>query len=590
MDESLIELVSKGNGIYTPSMLSDEDAPVIEKLVDYLENCIGKPFNLVKEEFPAVSSDRIRHYRALKEILLSRYYHAVKRAIPSFLNHAKGTVDDSQLRLALFDLINERYHGFTGDNNVPDGNDENHRHSISKELASTIGIHISSPEDAEAFLSFLFRDHVDNLVFQRVLDEKPVASHVIRTFNKELNHAVARSSKTIEFRFKESLTGTQYRKLHYVITRSGLECEIRALAHDIEDIDLNKNKFSVSMSKPIELTGRQFRLSNAMASCFSWIYKNNHDNLDRPPVFIREYRKRDVVVELGNLDASVPIDDAGGAKDGVEVTFDSKVEQILFKQLASSLHMLSTIERDSEIIAIQDDESTNAIVMIPDFQVTFHGHSLFIEVVGFWTEQYKEKKLQKLHLLEKMDARWKEKLILVIDTRIEFPETDFPSFYYKSMHFPVGEITNYIERWERGIYEQFSQDIRSRLPGEVKELLSIDPIITHEMLKEKLGFHSMNEVKQFLKDEWEHLDMKTFAVRLAPRTLVSRNLVKEWFAWIRKVFAENGNEAMDRNHVVENLPASLPEHLIDHFLRFSNHSIKYHGLVDVKIIPPSRKR
>ncbi|MEM1870768.1 MAG: DUF790 family protein, partial [Thermofilaceae archaeon] len=73
----------------------------------------------------------------------------------------------------------------------------------------------------------------------------------------------------------------------------------------------------------------------------------------------------------------------------LEPVFDSEVEREFFKSL-SALSPAWVVRREPEPLVV------GGRIFIPDFSVSCGGKKVYIEVVGFWTKEYLEKKLQKL--------------------------------------------------------------------------------------------------------------------------------------------------------------------------------------------------
>jgi len=77
----------------------------------------------------------------------------------------------------------------------------------------------------------------------------------------------------------------------------------------------------------------------------------------------------------------------------VEPLFDSEVEREFFKSL-SRLAPGWKVEREPEPLVAGNR------ILIPDFSVSCGGRKVYIEIVGFWTKEYLERKLEKLRELK----------------------------------------------------------------------------------------------------------------------------------------------------------------------------------------------
>lgn len=92
-------------------------------------------------------------------------------------------------------------------------------------------------------------------------------------------------------------------------------------------------------------------------------------------------------------------------EEGVEPLFDSEVERGFFKGL-SALSPGWIVKREPEPLV------AGGRIFIPDFSVSFGGQKVYIEIVGFWTREYLERKLQKVRELRGV------KLIVAVDEEL----------------------------------------------------------------------------------------------------------------------------------------------------------------------------
>ena len=91
---------------------------------------------------------------------------------------------------------------------------------------------------------------------------------------------------------------------------------------------------------------------------------------------------------------------------------------------------------------------------VPDFALQRDGIKVYLEIVGFWTPEYLEKKIEKLRQV-------KEPVILLIDRKLKCSEKDFPSqeviFFDKKI--PANAVMQILRKYEE---KKLSED-RSRL-------------------------------------------------------------------------------------------------------------------------------
>ncbi len=117
-----------------------------------------------------------------------------------------------------------------------------------------------------------------------------------------------------------------------------------------------------------------------------------------------------------------------------EHPFDSSVEEAFYNVFRRRKTEWE-IERESEIVDLGDT------VLIPDFRLRHpDGRSFLLEIVGFWTPEYLEKKLDKLRRAGRKD------LIVAVNETLNCSKEDFrgPVLFFKT-RVKVGEVLKLIE-------------------------------------------------------------------------------------------------------------------------------------------------
>jgi hypothetical protein len=322
------------------------------------------------------------------------------------------------------------------------------------------------------------------------------------------------------------------------------------------------------------------------------------------PELTREYRKRNVTVKLDVLGSQLdgfPWEEAEDAKEygpgsqgdhkipSLGLSFDSAIEKEFHEKLSSSPSLLSQVRRDADIILVPEIGSERVHVIIPDFQVQYHGQSLFIEIVGYWTEKYKARKLQQLEWLLRVSPAWQKKMLLVIDKSIEFPKTSYPSFYYEKGRLPVKKVLECIKKWENDIFSRAMGNLQQRMLKDITSFGHQYPIISSEVLQQSWGLASTKETWHMIEQSWKALGLHEKFVKLPPDTLVPKKILKEWLGWAKQVFSSRKFKSISRKVLIEDLPESLPERLLDRALRKGGYKFKYSNLLDVEVFPPEEK-
>ncbi|MDW5555101.1 DUF790 family protein [Methanosarcina sp.] len=130
--------------------------------------------------------------------------------------------------------------------------------------------------------------------------------------------------------------------------------------------------------------------------------------------------------------------------DAEEEAYDSTLEQIF-----GSLSLGSwKIKREPTIL------KAGKYAFVPDFSLQREGMRVYLEIVGFWTPEYLENKIEKLKQV-------KEPVILLIDRKLKCSEKDFPSqdviFFDKKI--PANKVMQILRKYE----EKKLLEDRSRL-------------------------------------------------------------------------------------------------------------------------------
>jgi predicted nuclease of restriction endonuclease-like RecB superfamily len=146
--------------------------------------------------------------------------------------------------------------------------------------------------------------------------------------------------------------------------------------------------------------------------------------------------------------------------------FDSAVEENFLKRF-SSLRKDWDIKREPTIL------QTGATVMIPDFSVERRGKKCYVEIVGFWTPEYLEKKTEKVRKLQ-------EEIILCVSKELQCAKKDFQKenvnvvFYDKQV--PMKPILDKIRCIEE---EQLREEGEKVSEGQIEltgEIVSLEDI------------------------------------------------------------------------------------------------------------------
>ena len=76
--------------------------------------------------------------------------------------------------------------------------------------------------------------------------------------------------------------------------------------------------------------------------------------------------------------------------DATAIHFDSNIEEKFASRFEQSANGWKLVREPDPLIV------SNGKALIPDFMFEKHGRKIYLEIVGFWTKEYLERKIQKI--------------------------------------------------------------------------------------------------------------------------------------------------------------------------------------------------
>ncbi len=168
--------------------------------------------------------------------------------------------------------------------------------------------------------------------------------------------------------------------------------------------------------------------------------------------------------------------------------FDSGIEQSFsaaFTALAGS-HGVDgwRLEREPEPLLLPSS------IFIPDFALTRAQHRIYVEILGFWTPAYRERKIQKLQQL-----RGREDLVLAIPSEAKdafaIIAADFPIVYYAGQ-LSVTEILQLL----RARYDDFADRLASVDVPTVRAHVEREGLLPERLCYDPLHAYRRSELQQ----------------------------------------------------------------------------------------------
>jgi predicted nuclease of restriction endonuclease-like RecB superfamily len=453
----------------------------LEALIQLFEAYVGQARGMFPEERPAELIGDYRLARCLMTCLLEWYDWLPPEwpgpVVESESNAlaAAGISSASELRLSLYDYVNQRWNGYLA---------SAERDKALDSLAAAIGI-------SRAALNRLLRlDYENEARLIRTASARPTAAQLALRYNQRAVETLLSHASHIEWVLPATMTdgaggglGTVVKRVCFLARKMGVRYDVAFTGPHLAIVDppLSASRppansqevkrrsldtadnapaplenfgqaVSIILYGPTEVMGapaqygeRLARLARALLG-----YRRSEGGgraalaqtglsgrarmylYGRPAWFRLDSR---LIRLLGVLDRD--------PEDAVaDVVFDSSLEHDLYSDFAS----LSTggeargweLEREPEPILVADT------ILVPDFALTRGRRRVYLEIAGYWRPGYRERKARKLALL-----RRRVDLIIAApeSARAEFADVadDFPFLWY-SNHPRAQAVLDLLER------------------------------------------------------------------------------------------------------------------------------------------------
>ena len=287
-----------------------------------------------------------------------------------------------ELRLHLFDAVNTRAGGFV---------DGDARTSLLGDVGAGLGC------DAAQLELLLWSDSEQRERLTQV-DPLPDPETLAAQYNRRALETLLYRTLSADL-FLPAPNGAAIRRVYFAVKRAGLLCEL-----SLQDVEQGAGAgVWVHLFGPLEVFGPRTRHGERFAQAVLELLRTFGTLEGSARVLINE---REYVLRLSrgvlNGGPARAVSEVGGPAPA----FDSGVERQLFETLRGMERRDDsygwTVEREPEPIV------NGPTVLVPDFALTRAGDRdggratskrVFVEVIGFWTQEYRERKRAKLQAL-----------------------------------------------------------------------------------------------------------------------------------------------------------------------------------------------
>jgi predicted nuclease of restriction endonuclease-like RecB superfamily len=397
----------------------------IERLIAYYAQQCGQPrHNFLQDE----ASSCIGDYRLAHCLLstMSFWYVWQQPAWSDCLQQLSAAAclaleqaeiySSLQLRLALFDYVNLKHSGFL---------DEQTRPAALNSFAARFSL------DMPRLTYLLALDTEDEAILTQATLEPPTADAVAALYNQWVFEAALFNASEVQFSIdcEAFLTaqriestgaatgiGAVIKRLCYLAHKLGVYYD---LAYEATQPGERTTLLHLTLYGPQEMTGSPQQYGQRLARLCRLLLHSGNESSPAGKVKRRSavalkgaIHQADATVHISqqayhfqmdaNLLALLPTPtQATGQVAEAAVIYDSSIEQSFAEAFAALEHSHATdgwqLEREPEPLLL---EGPTQGIFIPDFALTRGKRHIYVEILGFWTPAYRERKLQKLHYLK----------------------------------------------------------------------------------------------------------------------------------------------------------------------------------------------
>jgi len=333
LPKDLVE-VRKIKGRIFPKFARDEDLELARKVLKIYKTCINDKYKKIQT--------------ALRKIENASNFKKVRgfaRIIERDCVFDKGTsLDPKKVRLFLFE------HGYV--------TTVKEREEVIKKAAQYFGVEPSEIENA------MFADYEDELVLKSVPELSPI--DLVKKYNLSLLQSTVFNCLRLTFWITSN-----YKNVFRKIKLLGLMYEL-----------YEKNeRVLIEVTGPASILKMTRKYATSMAKLIPEIIKAKNWWIRAEIV---DESKRVYFLEISDVDRNLFPD----IIHDDQIEFDSQVEEEFYRRLKTLTGL--SITREPGLV------KAGNYAYIPDFAIERNGKKIYIEIAGFWTKDYLERKLKKI--------------------------------------------------------------------------------------------------------------------------------------------------------------------------------------------------
>jgi len=418
---------------------TEENLGITESIINLFSECVGKRYSILNDEFQMLEESLAIDYRFLRSlfILLERRIIMEEPSRDPFL-----------LRQTVFETANYK----------PIISEED-REMVFEKSSAKLGI---SKKELKENL-WIDEDSIIREFASITPDE------LISLYNLSLLQTLL---------FKADLLEISLSDLDVLMLRNLLrELRFYGLMYDIWKSD---NRINLTIDGPISVLKLTKKYGVSMAKFIPSVVNSRGWSLKSKILD----NKRIFEFQLGEEEFD-KYHKKGMEEERIKPVFDSAIEENFYRRF-NSLNTGWVLKREPEPLI------KGSVVMFPDFCFEGYNQKIFMEIVGFWTQEYIKKKTKKLELFPDLIVCVNERFLC--SSKFRLPSLKSIIFYKRAI--PLNKILNILKKHEA---EELDREVKF-IDNNFKQPTS--PVVTVDDLCSELNVSTV-AIKRFLQKDIE---------------------------------------------------------------------------------------
>ncbi|MGV9198576.1 MAG: DUF790 family protein [Promethearchaeia archaeon] len=380
--KSLLNIARRRGTIYPQYLKTLEDHKIIDEVLSIFKSFKGKKRSTLKKKIRELEN-QVNDYKVVRG--LSRLLERRSTFESPF------TIESEEIRSFLFD------HGFA--------KTEKLRRSILEQAGKYFDMPPSHIEKA------MFADLPKEQILTHY--DLPTSDELLKLYNVSLTQTLLLNSLSLTL-----ILDSNFQQVFRFINYLGLMYELKGS--------------SIHITGPLSIFRKTRKYGTQIAKLFPIILQSSEWKL-KAEIELKWGSEAKIYEFSLTSETEIPFTNHNHTAQ-IE-PFDSQVEKRFYEKF-QNFKTGWEIRREPKFV------KTGSFVTIPDFGFYKHDMEILMEVVGFWTPEYLEKKREKLNKAE-------QQIIAVVDQKLNCTREDFPGdviFYKKEI--PIKPILNILQRAE----------------------------------------------------------------------------------------------------------------------------------------------